>query len=286
MKKLSLLNALMIVATFYVMAQSQPGGKTTFVNSSDGVRIAYEVHGEGKTALVLVHGWSCDRSYWKNQIEKFSQGYKVVTLDLAGHGESGLERKDWTMQAFGKDVAAVADKLGLQHIILIGHSMGGDVIAEAARNLQGKVLGMVMVDTYHKLGTGRSPQQVEAFIATLRKNFSDSTRILVRSMFLPTSDATLVEQVAADMSSAPPEVALSSLEHAFSYSRDMPHTLGELKLPVIAINSGSSPTDTASMKRYGVDVIVMPNVGHFLMLEDPDRFNQLLNSAIDKLVQN
>ena len=82
------------------------------------------------------------------------KNFKVVSIDLAGHGESGLERKSWTIEAFGGDVAAVVKKLGLKRVILIGHSMGGDVIAEAARQLPGQTVGLIMVDTYKKLRAG------------------------------------------------------------------------------------------------------------------------------------
>jgi pimeloyl-ACP methyl ester carboxylesterase len=104
-------------------------------------------------------------------------------------------------------------------------------------------------------------------------------------MFVPTSDPALVEKVALAMSSAPPSVALPSLESVFGYSREMPRTLEKLKLPVIAINPDNAPTDEASLNHYGVQVILMPGVGHFLMMEDPQRFNGLLNAAISKLNQ-
>jgi hypothetical protein len=63
------------------------------VPSSDGIPITYEVRGKGSPTLVFVHGWSCDRTYWKGQIEPFSKIYQVVAIDLAGHGESGKGRK-------------------------------------------------------------------------------------------------------------------------------------------------------------------------------------------------
>jgi pimeloyl-ACP methyl ester carboxylesterase len=256
-----------------------------FVTSPDGIRIAYEVHGKGLPALVFVHGWSCDRGYWKDQLEPFSRRFKVVAVDLAGHGESGTGRKAWTIEAFGDDVAAVVKKLSLQRVILIGHSMGGDVIAEAARRLQGRVAGLVMVDTYKKLGPGRTPEEVQALVARFRTNFKDSARVFVRSMFLSNSDRSLVEWVAADMSSAPPTVALGAMESALNYSREMIRALQELKLPVISINPDNLPTDIASIKRHGVEVVIMPGVGHFPMMEDPERFNRLLSKVIDKLVQ-
>jgi pimeloyl-ACP methyl ester carboxylesterase len=257
--------------------------KAHWVPSRDGVHVAYEVHGTGSPALVFVHGWSCDRSYWAGQLEPFSRNFTVVAVDLAGHGDSGLDRKQWTIQSYGDDVAAVVKKLNLKKVILIGHSMGGDVIPEAALRLPHRVVGLIWLDTYKKLGAGRTPEEVEAFVAKFRPNFVEATRTFVSSLFVPTSDPALVEKVALDMSSAPPSVALPTLESAFGYSREMPHTLERLHLPVIAINPDNAPTDVASLEHYGVQVIFMPGVGHFLMMEDPKRFNGLLTTAIARL---
>jgi pimeloyl-ACP methyl ester carboxylesterase len=253
------------------------------VESADGVPIAYDVKGEGMLALVFVHGWSCDRTYWREQVEPFSSGFRVVTVDLAGHGESGGGRKAWTIEAFGDDVAAVVRQLGLRRAIFIGHSMGGDVIVEAARQLPGRVAGLVWVDTYKQLGTFRTPQQIEAFAAPFRADFVATTRDFVHHMFLPTADPALVERIAADMSAAPPDVALGAMVSAIAFDRRIPTALAELELPVIAINPAQPPTDTASLGRYGVGVLLMANVGHFPMLEDPARFNAILRTAIDNV---
>ncbi len=283
MKPFVFINALIFAASWSAMGQAQ----ATFVTSSpDGIDIVYDVQGEGELSLVFVHGWSCDRSYWEAQRETFSRQFRVVTLDLAGHGESGMGREDWTMESFGGDVAAVVEALDLSQLILVGHSMGGDVIAEAARLLPGRVIGLVMVDTYKRLGEGRTPEQVQSFITRLGANFPDSTRALVQSMFLPVSDPSLVEQVAAHMSSAPPDIALSALEHAFHYSRQMTTTLQELKLPVVAINPANGPTDIVSLERHGVAVMIMPGVGHFLMMEHPKGFNRMLRTVIHKIVRS
>ncbi|MDZ4804109.1 MAG: alpha/beta hydrolase [Candidatus Eisenbacteria bacterium] len=258
---------------------------TDIVTSFDGNHIAYEAAGEGTPALVFVHGWSCDRGYWEGQLQPFSRQFKVVAVDLAGHGESGFGREAWTMAAFGGDVAAVVRQLGLERIILVGHSMGGDVIVEAARRLSGRVAGLVWIDTYKQLRTPRTPEQLQAFLAPFRANFVETTRAFVRSMFPPGSDPSLVERVAADMSAAPSAVALGAMESVISFEREIPQALQDLGLLVVAINPDCPPTDIASMEQCGVEVVFMPGTGHFLMLEDHERFNRLLRTVLDRFVR-
>jgi pimeloyl-ACP methyl ester carboxylesterase len=68
--------------------------------SADGVSIHYRVAGHGRTALVFVHGWCGEQGHWDEQIAAFSPNYTVVTIDIAGHGASGTNRTEWTMEAF------------------------------------------------------------------------------------------------------------------------------------------------------------------------------------------
>ena len=275
---------LLITILFSTISQTASYGQTKFATSPDSIQIAYEVHGDKTPALVFVHGWSCDRTYWKKQVNPFSINYKVVNIDLAGHGESGLGRRSWTMEAFGADVAAVVKKLGLKNVIMIGHSMGGCVIAEAAKQLpKGTVAGLVFVDQYKQLHTPRTPDEINEFASRFAINFKDSVASFVQKMFSPHADSSLIKWVANDMSSAPPAVALDAFRSTWAYSSRITQTLEELKLPVIFMNSDNRPTDKASIERYGVQIMIMPGVGHFLMMEDPERFNQLLRSAITRI---
>jgi len=257
--------------------------KNERVASIDGERIAYDVRGTGDLAIVLVHGWSCDRSYFQRQLETFSDRYTVVTLDLAGHGESTQGREDSTIALFGADVAAVVRKLDLKHVVLVGHSMGGDVVVAAARLLKGRVVGLIWLDDYKDLNPPRSDAEIEAFAAKFRADFPGMTNKVVRSLFRPDADPALVDRVAKDMASAPMKVGASSIESSFKYAKEIPGALAELKLPVIAINADNGPTDVASLASHGVKAIVMPGVGHFMMLEDPKRFDEILASAIKEL---
>ena len=136
--------------------------------SADGVPIHYDVRGNGMPALVFVHGWCCNRRFWDEQVSYFAPHYAAVTLDLAGHGASGRNRSQWTVQAFGQDIVAVIKQLRLRQVVLIGHSVGGQWIVEAARHLPGSVIGLVGVDTWLNIEQPRTPAEVMGTLAPFR----------------------------------------------------------------------------------------------------------------------
>jgi pimeloyl-ACP methyl ester carboxylesterase len=244
--------------------------------SADGVSISFETTASRDRALVLVHGWSCDRTYWRHQVVAFAEDYQVVTIDLAGHGDSGAGRRAWTMPAFGADVVAVAQALQLQDLVLVGHSMGGDVVVEAALALGDRVAGIVLADTYTELTGADTPEQLDALLEPFRADFVPATRSFVRRMFPATSDPALVEAIALDMSAAPPATAIDALRHAWANEGPLMAALPRLTVPVVAINADYEATDVESLEAFGIEAIVASRVGHFLMLEDPDQFDRLL----------
>lgn len=256
------------------------------VKAPDGVDLRYEVAGRGEPALVFVHGWSCDRSYWRAQMDHFAAKHRVVAVDLGGHGESGLGRKDWTMAAFAGDVRAVVEALGLQKVVLVGHSMGGPVIVEAARLLPARVAGLVPVDFFNEVDRRIGVKEREGFLAPMRADFSKMTHAFVRQeMFTPRADSSLAERISRDMASGPPAVAVSAMENLLRY--DQGAAMASVKVPVRLINADKWPTDLEAIRRHNaaVGLAVMPGVGHFLMMEDPDEFNRLLARAISELTR-
>jgi pimeloyl-ACP methyl ester carboxylesterase len=250
--------------------------------SPDGIPIAFDVEGSGDPCLVFVHGWSCDRSYWVNQMRSFAPRHRVVAIDLAGHGESGSGRASWTMPAFGGDVAAVARRIGADDVILVGHSMGGDVIVDAALQLGGRVRGLVWIDVYSDLDRDDAAERawVDRFVAGLGGDFRAEVDRFVRGMFPPDADPALVDRVAGDMASAPPDIAIDCLRHAKRNLGPALAGLSVLRLPVVSIHPAGSGIDEASMLRAGVQPVSLDGVGHFPMLEAPERFSALLAEVI------
>jgi pimeloyl-ACP methyl ester carboxylesterase len=175
--------------------------------SKDGTPISYEVYGSGEPTLVFVHGWSCDARYWREQVPYFSKNHRVVILDLAGHGHSGAKRSRYTMSAFGEDVRAVAEAAGSGSVILIGHSMGGIVIAEAARLMPNRVAGLIGIDTLQNIEYPMTRKELKKMMAPLKRNFRTGSRQFVSQTISPRTDPKLREWILSDMSAAPPAVA-------------------------------------------------------------------------------
>ena len=254
------------------------------VRSADGVTIRYESFGEGEPALVLVHCWSCDRHLWDAVVPRLAKDRRVVTLDLAGHGESGSDRKEWTMPAFGEDVRAVVEALHLRKVILAGHSMGGPVILEAARLMPGRVVGLIPVDTGLNVDQANSPEEVAGIMAAFEKDYRATAEQFTRQyMFTPKSDPALIERIVAKNVAAPPEVAIPCLRAVLGY--DARPTLREVRVPSHALNADLHPTNVEANRRHfaSYEVTLMPGVGHYLMLEDPARFSELLAGIVSKL---
>src|SRR5262245_46594804 len=152
---------------------------TATVSSSDGVPVSYTDQGKGDPALVFVHCWSCNRNLWDEQVPEFARRHRVVAIDLPGHGESGRGRKEWTIPAFGEDVKAVADQLGLERMVLVGSSMGGPVCLEAARRMSGRVVGIVAADTLQRMSERMPPEAGEMLVRGFEADFKGTTERLM-----------------------------------------------------------------------------------------------------------
>jgi pimeloyl-ACP methyl ester carboxylesterase len=259
------------------------------VYSKDGTPISYEVHGQGEPTLVFVHGWSCDARYWRAQLPHFSKNHRVVTLDLAGHGHSGSARTKYTMSAFGEDVRAVADAIGSRNLILIGHSMGGSVIAEAARLMPKRTKGLIGIDTLENIEYPLTREELNQMMAPMKKDFQTASQQFVKEMILPNTDPLIRDWILSDMSAAPPVVALSAMNEMLSQyiTGELAKTFEDLRIPVVTVNGDQWPINYEANRRhmFSFDAIVLKETDHFLMMDRPKECNKALEKAINMLLK-
>lgn len=256
--------------------------------SADGLPIHYTSngHGHGKPALVFVHGWSCDLEYWDSQVAAFSGEHQVVCIDLGGHGKSGLEREDWSMRAFGTDVNTAIDALELDDVILVGHSMGGAVITEAALANPKRVRGLVGVDNMQELDFKLTDAQIDGYLAQFAADFPTVVDGWVRQMFPAGVDSALVDRIASDMASGPPAVGLSAMGNMLRWLGNSKAAFIALPAPYLGINSDIQPTDRTGLvaARPDYELRIMAGGSHFLAQERPDEFNALLAECVASLI--
>ena len=283
--------ALIILFSFFVFFYPQ-GPKTSSrlmqATSQDGEPIAYTVEGKGDPALVFVHGWSCDSRYWRKQISVFKKKYQVITIDLAGHGHSGMGRSIYTLRSFGEDVNAVVKHIEAKNIILIGHSMGGGVVAQAALLNPDRICGIIGVDHLQNVEQGMPPEQIDQMVENFKKDFFESTKQFVDNVIIPNSNPDLKNWILMDMSGAPAHVGISALYEYITAFNDnkMAEIFEQINIPIRCINADIRPTDIKANRRHmqSFDVAIMPGYGHFLMLENPELFNQHLTQFIDEIL--
>lgn len=257
------------------------------VLSKDGTPVSYEVYGAGEPALVFVHGWSCDSRYWREQVPVFSRKNRVIVLDLAGHGHSGMTRTKYTMAAFGEDVRAVTEATGSRSVILIGHSMGGSVIAEAARLMPGRVIGLIGIDTLENIEYPLTPEELRKMIAPLEANFQTGSRQFVGEMISPGTAPLVREWILSDISAAPPAVALSAINEMMTQyiTGDAAGIFEQIRIPVVTVNGDMWPVNYEANRRhmFSYEAIVLKGADHFLMMDRPEEFNRALKRAIRML---
>jgi pimeloyl-ACP methyl ester carboxylesterase len=194
------------------------------------------------------------------------------------------------MRAFGEDVRAVTEVTGSRRVILIGHSMGGSVIAEAARIMPGRVIGLIGIDTLENIEYLMTREELKRMIAPLEKNFRTGSRQFVDEMISPKTNPQLREWILSDMSAAPPAVALSAMSNMMSQyiTGEAAKIFDEIRVPVITVNGDMWPVNYEANRRHmlSFDAIVLKGADHFLMLNRTEQFNRALKKAISEILNN
>ena len=256
-------------------------------NSPDGTPIRYNAAGKGDPALVFVHCGGCNRGFWDGPMAYFAAKHRVVALDLAGYGQSGRGRNDWTMAAFGQDVVSVVEALGLKRVVLIGHSLGGPAVLEAARRMPGRVSGLVLVDSWVDFEARFPDEEIEKFVSALQADYrGTTTAITSQYLFSASTPEPVKARVLETVLSGPQEIGVAVARSSMAY--DPLPALREIKAPICAISSDQFPTNLEGNRKYvpGYQAAIMKGVGHYLMLEQPEAFNEHLAWALRELARS
>jgi pimeloyl-ACP methyl ester carboxylesterase len=248
----------------------------------DGLTVHSSSVGAGST-IVFVHGWTCDSSSWTGQLPAFAEDYRVITLDLPGHGRSESPPDgQLSMDLFARAVEAVRAEAGAERIVLVGHSMGAPVIRQYAHLYPQRVAGLVAVDgpldlrAFGELPPGFPPPLTGPEGRTAREG-------MIRSMFIAETPPALQEKILTMMLAAPEATAVGAMNAMFD---PVIRWTDVIDAPALSVYAGTAtvPDAAATRELYpNHEATQMAGTGHFLMMEKPAEFNRALAEFLDKI---
>jgi pimeloyl-ACP methyl ester carboxylesterase len=251
--------------------------------SVDGININSTTTGKGPT-LIFVHGWTCDLSSWTAQVPEFAKHYRVITLDLPGHGKSGSPQDGkFSADLFARAVEAVRAEAGADKVVLIGHSMGAPVIRQYAHNYPQHVAGLVAVDGPLDMRGFGAPQSGQGPPQMKGAEGLKAREGMIRGMFVATTPEPLQKHILDMMLGAPEATANGAMAAMFDPAI---RWTDPIRVPTYEVVAG-----TGRVPDIGASKDVLPNfdatqvagTGHFVMMEKPDEFNRLLKGFLDKI---
>lgn len=246
--------------------------------------IHYTVSGpENGRAVVFVHGWGCRRSDFEPLIRHLPSNWRTAAVDLAEHGDSRSSRATWSLTDFADDVAAVLRAESLDHVTVVGHSLGGAVALELALRRPGGIAHIIGLDTLHHLN--RYPRidegEISAFTAAINADFAGTVRASVEMGSLPTTDPLFNENIFQKMSHVRRPAALHAFEELLRWDMDEVLRQVHQQIDVLAVRELLVPE---AVRRYGNRINLVPvDLGsHHFLLEQPEATATLITELVKK----
>lgn len=270
--------ALIVLATTLVTAQTEkpasaPTAGKVVVGGGD---VHYTVHGSGDRTLMLVHGWTCDQTSWQKVLPGLSRTYRVVTMDLPGHGASAPRPEGaYSMAQFAAALEAVRVATRVESAVLVGHSMGATVITRYAQEHPGRVEALVFADGI-LADPAQLPQLRKTLVVPRDADEPALRRAFIASMFSPSTTPADKDAILAMMMRAPEVTARGVMAGMLADDALRPDPVTVPGYGIFADRPEMLPMSFVEKMVPGFRHAVLPGTGHFLMIEKPEAFNAAL----------
>jgi pimeloyl-ACP methyl ester carboxylesterase len=238
--------------------------------------------GRGGLPVLFVHGNGGNRTQWKAQLEHLRATRRAAAFDLRGMGESEpAGDADYSVAGFSRDVAAVADALGLDRFVLVGHSFGGAIVADYAGRHPGRLAGLVFTDVAGDIRDTPAKALEALRNGLLPEHYEDFTRRWFQGILAGGTDATKTA-VLQSLAATRPEVFIAATMGLYTF--DPVSALAPYRGPRLHIASFLADNPVAIHSTFkDMPVRVVQDASHWLMLDRPEEFNRFLDEFLDGL---
>ena len=257
----------------------------------NGITITYNDRGTG-LPLVFLHAFPLNRSMWAQQEDALCSQFRIITIDLRGHGESDAPLWRYTLEQFADDVCALLDRLSIQQAIFTGLSMGGYILFAFYRKYATRVKGLILADTKGQADTAEGKEgRFQMAQTAYKKGPSAIADIMLPKLLSPATIQTnpdLVRQVRAMIEGNQISGIVGDLM-AMAERPDSIPLLKQITCPtqiiVGELDQATPPSDAKLMADHipNSSLAVIPNAAHLANLEQPERFNQIVAALASEL---
>jgi non-heme chloroperoxidase len=266
-----------------VIAQTTKSG---FVKTSDGVRIHYVEAGEGRP-IVFIPGWMMPGWIWQKQIDELSKKYRVIAVDPRSQGESDKPTYGHLPEIRARDYKELVDQLGLKQPVLIGWSMGcGELLSYVEQFGEDGISGLVLVDGL--IPARQNPEMVSVlsqWTDQLQQDRQKEADVFVRAMYKKPEPEDYLQRVKQATLAVPTDTAVALIHNMISVT-DFSNAFARINRPMLfAYEPALQPNadflkgklgDKVRLERFDED-------GHALFVDDPVRFNRLVEEFVQSL---
>jgi 3-oxoadipate enol-lactonase len=244
-----------------------------------------EITGQGP-AIVFVHGFTTTAEFWKEQVAPFSQDWRVICINLPGHGVSPHpDDRFYTIDAFVSDVDRVLSELEIESCVLVGLSMGGTIAQRFTLQYPDRVTSLVLVGaTPHGLGPDVKVENVIAAIDSV--GVATASQNVIEKSFAACAPAALVQWAKNEVIQTPDHVARTAIRSL--NASDSRSELASIAVPTLVVVGAEDAITPPAQSRALADGIpgsmltVIPDAAHFPMIEQPDAFNAVFREFLGR----
>ena len=258
----------------------------------NGITLAYSDRGTG-LPLVFLHAFPLNRTMWRAQEEALSAEFRVITVDLRGHGESDAPLWHYTLDQAADDVCGLLDHLSIQQAVFAGLSMGGYSLFAFYRKYVDRVKGLVLADTRAQADTqeGKDGRFQMAQIA-YTKGPAAIADLMIPKLLSPATIHTkpdIVQNVRAMIESNQISGIAGDLM-AMAERPDSVPLLPQIACPtqiiVGELDLATPPRDSTLMADQipGAHLTIIPGAAHLSNLEQPETFNHIVDDFVSNRV--
>jgi 3-oxoadipate enol-lactonase len=253
-----------------------------FIN---GISMAYDDQGSGP-AVVLIHGFPLNRKMWRPQFNALpAAGFRLITPDLRGFGESDAPDGPYSIDLFADDVAGLLDHLEIERAVIGGMSMGGYILCNLLERYPERLNGACFITTRPNAddeeGKARRLQLAQEVLKIGPQVIADSFEQILFAEESIVQRPKLVAEVYGWMTGTVSRGLAGGLL-AMRERKDYTPLLGSFTLPALAIGAEedkAAPPEKAREIAAGVPgcrLCIIPHAGHMANLENPGDFNSCL----------